>query len=157
MWALIETCQTYRTPQLLGWLTRVTMLTPIHQERWLKWAYEHQNWIMEQQKKVALSAETKCALYHLLPREEMASRRKSTWRRHCDALCSVPLGNFGSWHLCERYCGTYHLLNIVAGQVQPFMMTVFTNVSVFFSAGWCTLPHCRNCWTWKKSLDLLKI
>jgi len=59
---------------------RVPMITPVHRRKCLQWAREHQNWTLEQWKKVAWSDESHFLLDHVdgrvrvcrLPGEVMA-------------------------------------------------------------------------------------
>ena len=43
---------------------RVPMMTPVHRRKHLQWAREHQNWTLEQWKKVAWSDESRFLLDH---------------------------------------------------------------------------------------------
>ncbi|MCI4380731.1 hypothetical protein PGIGA_G00243310 [Pangasianodon gigas] len=123
---------------------RLPMLTHVHRRKHLQWACEHQNWTMEQWKKVAWSDESR-----LLPGAyasltwgrdgtRIHYRKKASWRRQCDARGSVMLWAMFCWetlgpgiHVDVTLRHTNYL-NIVAGQVKPFMATVFPNGSGIF-------------------------
>ncbi len=51
--------------------------------------------------------------------------KKASWRRQCDVLGNVLLGNFGSCHSCGCYFDTYHLpKHFSADHVHHFMEVV---------------------------------
>ncbi|KAK3552217.1 hypothetical protein QTP86_005984 [Hemibagrus guttatus] len=56
---------------------RVSMLTTVHRQKRQKWACEHQNWTMEQWKKVAWSDESHFLLHHMDGQQDNASCHKA--------------------------------------------------------------------------------
>ena len=76
MLVLIERCQNTQCISVCCCMglrsrrpVRVPMLTRVHLQKRLQWAREHQNWTMEQWKKVARSDESRFLLHHVYGNE----------------------------------------------------------------------------------------
>uniref|UniRef100_A0AAY5JYT4 Cadherin domain-containing protein n=1 Tax=Esox lucius TaxID=8010 RepID=A0AAY5JYT4_ESOLU len=107
----------------------VPRLTPVHCQKLLEWACEHQNWTTEQWKKVACSDESSFLLHHMDGQVRVAYLENSwhqdaLWEasrwRQCDALGNVLLGNLGSCHSCGCKFDMYHLPDHFCRPSAPF-------------------------------------
>ncbi|KAK3568332.1 hypothetical protein QTP86_004231 [Hemibagrus guttatus] len=120
------------------------MLTPVHRQKRQQWAREHQNWTMEQWKKVTWSDESRFPLRHvdgrvhvrLLPGEHMAPG--CTMGRRRAGGGSVLLWSMFCWetlgpavHVAVTVTRSTYL-SIVADHVHPFMETLFPDGCVLF-------------------------
>ncbi|KAJ8254683.1 hypothetical protein GJAV_G00196010 [Gymnothorax javanicus] len=122
----------------------VRMLTPDHHQQRLQWAQEHQDWTLEQWKKVVWSDESQFVLHHVDGRVRVR-RLPGTEVPAGGAVGKIPAGGekVTLWAMfCWESLGPIvHLeasltpdayLNIVADQVHPFMATVFPDGDGFF-------------------------
>ncbi|KAK3522147.1 hypothetical protein QTP70_026962 [Hemibagrus guttatus] len=102
---------------------RVPMLTPVHRRKCQQWAREHQNWTMEQWKKVSWSDESCFLLHHMAPGCTMGRRRAGRGSVMLWAMfCWETLGP--AIHVDVTVtCSTY--LSIAADHLHPFMETLF--------------------------------
>ncbi|KAK3518727.1 hypothetical protein QTP70_009665 [Hemibagrus guttatus] len=123
---------------------RVPKLTPVHRQKRLQWAREHQNWTLEQWKKVAWSNVSCFLLHHTdgrvrvhrLPVAEMAPR--CTLESSQADGGSVMIWTMFCWeslgpgiHVDVTLTPTTYL-DIIAEHVHPFMKMVFPDGSGFF-------------------------
>lgn len=123
---------------------RVPMLTPVHCPTRQEWVDEHQNWTMEQWKKVAWSGES-CFLLHQVD-GQVCVRRLPVEHTAPGCTTEKKQADGGSLMLWAMFCWetlgpavhvdvtlthtTY--LSIVADHVSPFMEAVFPDGSGFF-------------------------
>ena len=99
----------------------VPMLIPVLHRKHQQWEHEHQNWTMEQWKKVHWSDEShflvhpmdgrvrlrRLAVEHMEPGCTMGRRQAGRGSVIC-ALGNVLLAKLGSCHPCGCYLDTYH-------------------------------------------------
>ncbi|GBO42208.1 Transposable element Tc1 transposase [Araneus ventricosus] len=117
--------------------TRVPLLTKRHCQLRLQWAREHRDWIMDEWKRVVWSDESRFLIHHVdgrvsvrrLPGQQLLPSCTAGHTQAGDG--GIMLWGTFSWAalgpviVVEQIMKAANYLNIIAGQLHPYMTFVF--------------------------------